>query len=83
MGLGHGAVLVLGDGFVELIILILLNVIRLPGPDWLGRIAQLPIPGCLLNLLCLWFLVFLIILLSIDLILVIFNGLTVSCSRKS
>ena len=73
MGLGHGAVLVLGDGFVELVILI--HPTRLPGPDGLGRVVQLPIPGCLLNLLCLWFLVFLIILLSIDLILVIFNGL--------
>ena len=41
VGLGHGAVLVLGDGFVELVILILLNVIRLPGPDGLGRVAQL------------------------------------------
>ena len=62
VGLGHGAVLVLGDGFVELVILILLNVIRLPGPDGLGRVAQLPIPGCLLNLLCLGFLLFLIII---------------------
>ena len=61
VGLGHGAVLVLGDGFVELVILILLNVIRLPGPDGLGRVVQLPIPGCLLNLLCLGFLLFLII----------------------
>ena len=58
MGLGHGA----GDRFVELVILILLNVIRLPGPDGLGRVAQLPIPGCLLNLLCLGFLLFLIFL---------------------
>ena len=62
MGLGLGAVLVLGDGFVELVVLILLIVIRLPGPDGLGRVAQLPIPGCLLNLLCLGFLLFLIIL---------------------
>ena len=71
VGLGHGAVLVLGDGFVELVILILLNVIRLPGPDGLGRVAQLPIPGCLLNLLCLGFLFFLIILLNSSFLIIL------------
>ena len=58
VGLGHGA----GDRFVELVILILLNVIRLPGPDGLGLIAQLPVPGGLLNLLGLGLLLLLLVL---------------------
>jgi hypothetical protein len=35
VGLGLGSVLVLGDGLVELVVLTLLDIVSLPGPDGL------------------------------------------------
>ena len=61
MGLGHGTVLVLGGGLVELVVLSLLDLIRLPDPDKLGLVTKLPIPSGFVDLLGLRLLLFLII----------------------
>merc|ERR1719147_590976 len=58
-----GTIFILGNGFVELIIFLLLNVLGLPGPDGFGFIAKLPVPGGLFNLLGLWLLLFLLLFL--------------------
>ena len=63
MGLGHWSVLVLGDRLVELFILSFLDLLRLSGPNWLRLIAQFPVPCGFVHLLCLWLLLFLLLVL--------------------
>ncbi len=50
MNLSKGSALVLRNGLVELVILALLNLGRLAGPDRLRLVAQLPIPSGFVNL---------------------------------
>ena len=51
MGLGQRSVGVLGDALVELIVLLGGDFAWLAGPDGLGLVDQLPVPGSLLNLM--------------------------------
>merc|ERR1711963_471403 len=93
MGLSHWTILVLGDGFVELIIFFLFNVVWLPCPDWLCFIAQLPVPSGLLNLSVLlnrsFFILSLVLLLFIlsrgilSILLILLNWFLNCFSRRS
>ena len=49
--LGHGAALVLGDELIDLVVIPLLDLIRLPGPYRLGLVTRLQIPSGFLNFL--------------------------------
>ena len=47
---GERSTLVLSDRLVELVILAVLNLSRLAGPDGLRLVAQLPVPSSFVNL---------------------------------
>merc|ERR1712192_8835 len=63
VGLCHWSILVLGDRLVELFILSILDLLWLSSPDWLGLIAQLPVPGGFVHFLRLWLFLFLLLFL--------------------
>ncbi len=50
MNPSEGPALVLRNRLVELVILAILNLSRLAGPDRLGLVAQLPVPSGFVNL---------------------------------
>merc|ERR1719427_1729752 len=59
--LSHWTILVFCNGFIELVIFSLFNIIRLPSPNWFRLVTQFPIPSSFVNFLSLWLLLFLLI----------------------
>merc|ERR1719427_2478281 len=60
--LSHWTILVFCNGFIELVIFSLFNIIRLPSPNWFRLVTQFPIPSSFVNFLSLWLLLFLVFL---------------------
>merc|ERR1719427_2348065 len=61
--LSHWTILVFCNGFIELVIFSLFNIIRLPSPNWFRLVTQFPIPSSFVNFLSLWLLLFLLLIL--------------------
>ncbi|MPC09886.1 hypothetical protein E2C01_002503 [Portunus trituberculatus] len=76
VSLGQRILGVLAQRLVEFVVLFVLNLRWLPGPDGLGIIHQSPVPCCLGNLLCLGFVLFFLLYLSflvfLNLVLLLF-----------